>query len=308
MRSTTIHTVMLGAMLALGACSDDSTTAPSAEAAPELAKGGRKAAIAFAHKEADGTFQVYTMLPNGVGLKRITSGPSSNFSPKWTADRSRIVFVSSRDGAENVYIMDADGTNVVRLTNSGCADRNPAPSPDGTKVAFQRACAGGGIFTVNVDGTNPTQATVGHDMQPAWFPNSAGITFARLSGDGTYDIMNVVLHALYVSTVLDCGPITDCKAPAWAPAADGLAYWSSANNGSVRLHGTGLPANGIELAGNIGPATETDFAPAWSPDGKKIVFVASIEGVDLYSVNRDGTGFAPFLEQPNLDVSPSWYR
>lgn len=307
MRSTTIHTVMLGAMLALGACSDDSTTAPSADAAPELAKGGKKAAIAFAHKEADGTFQVYTMLPNGVGLKRITSGPSSNLSPKWTADRSKIVFVSSRDGSENVYIMNADGTNVVRLTNTGCADRNPAPSPDGTKVAFQRACAGGGIFTVNMDGSNLTQITVEVDVQPAWFPDGTGITFARLTGDGSFDIMNVALHDLYVSPVVNCGPI-HCKAPAWAPAGNGLAYWSSSNGGSLHLIGNGLPAGGIELAQNLGPAVDTDYAPAWSPDGKKIVFVASIEGVDLYSVNRDGTGFAPFLEQPNLDVSPSWYR
>ena len=65
---------------------------------------------------------------------------------------------------------------------------------------------------------------------------------------------------------------------------------------------------GVQLANNLGPAAETDYAPAWSPDGKRIVFVASIEGVDLYSVNRDGTGFSSFLEQGGVDVGPSWYR
>ena len=306
MRSTTIHTVMLGAMLALGACSDDSTTAPSADAAPELAKGGKKASIAFAHKEADGTFQVYTMMPNGVGLKRITSGPSSNYSPRWTPDRGKLVFVSNRDGMEHIYIMNADGSNQARLTQGSCVERYPAPSPDGTRVAFERAgaCFEPGIYAINTDGTNLTKLSYG-GTQPTWHPSGNYLSYAVQGIFGSYNIMTVTPGNLTAVPVVNCG--VDCKAPSWGP--DGrLVYWTALNGGSIRLHGNGLPPGGIELAKNLGPASETEFAPAWSPDGKKIVFVASIEGVDLYSVNTDGTGFAPFLEQPNLDVAPSWYR
>ncbi|MGH7585003.1 MAG: TolB family protein, partial [Gemmatimonadales bacterium] len=277
MRSTIFLSLTLGA-LALGACSEDSTTAPSADAAPELAKGGKRGSVAFAHKEADGTFQVYTMMPSGAGLKRITSGPSSNYSPRWTPDRSKLVFVSNRDGDEHIYVMSADGSNAARLTQGTCVERYPAPSPDGTKIAFERACGEVGIFSIKLDGTNLSRLSYG-GTQPSWHPTGVYVSYAVLDVFGYYDIAGVTVGDLTPFPVVNCGIAVDCKAPAWSPEGR-TAYWSSQNGGSIRLIGNGLPPAGIELARNIGPASETAHAPTWSPDGKKVLFTASIEGVD----------------------------
>jgi hypothetical protein len=115
MRSLMYSTLTLAAALVLGGCGDDTVTAPTGTPAPELAKGGRKDLIAFAHKEGDGTMQIYTVMPNGRQVKRLTSGAFSNHSPRWTPDHSKIVFVSNRSGPENIFIMNADGSNRCSL-------------------------------------------------------------------------------------------------------------------------------------------------------------------------------------------------
>ena len=49
------------------------------------------------------------------------------------AQKSRIVFTSTRDGNLEIYVMDADGGNQERLTNNPANDRDPDWSPDGQR-------------------------------------------------------------------------------------------------------------------------------------------------------------------------------
>jgi Tol biopolymer transport system component len=58
---------------------------------------------------------IYVVGVDGKGLTRLTSDPSSNFSPVWSPDDRHIAFLSDRDGKHSPFVMAADGTNVVRL-------------------------------------------------------------------------------------------------------------------------------------------------------------------------------------------------
>ncbi len=63
-----------------------------------------------------GAPDIYTVGVDGKGLTRITSDPSSNYSPAWSPDDRHLAFISDRDDNHNLYVMAADGTNVVRLS------------------------------------------------------------------------------------------------------------------------------------------------------------------------------------------------
>lgn len=302
MRSIMYSTLTLAAALFLGGCSDDSGTAPTGLPDPELARGGRKDLIAFAHKEADGTMQIYTAMPNGKRTRRLTSGAHSNTSPRWTPDHSRIVFVSNRSGSESIFIMNADGSNQVQLTNSGCNDRNPAPSPDGTLIVFQRPCAGGGLFLVTADGATLAQVTDNStDAEPSWSPEGARIIFASARINPLSDIWTVNVDGTNVIRLLPCDGTT-CRAPVYSPDGTRFAAWVGLQGGIIGVYTGG----GIAVAENLGSGTE--YASAWSPDGRKLIFVANRDGLNLYSVNVDGTGEAPFVMLPGDDVAPSWHR
>lgn len=53
--------------------------------------------------------------------------------------------------------------------------------------------------------------------------------------------------------------------------------------------------------------TEADRQPAWSPDGRRIVFSGEVDGNrDLYVVERDGSGLRRLTSGPKLDREPVW--
>src|SRR5262245_45456254 len=67
----------------------------------------------------DGNTDIYSVLPNGEGLKRLTTNPGFDAA-----------FIGRPPGSTNVdiYVVDADGTGsgLVRLTDAPGLDRFPA--------------------------------------------------------------------------------------------------------------------------------------------------------------------------------------
>ncbi|HYN52897.1 MAG TPA: hypothetical protein VES62_18400 [Thermoleophilaceae bacterium] len=64
--------------------------------------------------------QLFTVRPNGRGLRKLTRLPGNSTQPAWSPNGKRIVFARNRRlGPEaDIYTMRADGTGVRRLTNA----------------------------------------------------------------------------------------------------------------------------------------------------------------------------------------------
>lgn len=84
--------------------------------------------IAFVVVEK-GMHDIYTMNPDGRGLKNLTEGAGNNEEPCWSTDGRYIVFTSNRDGGYHLYIMNANGFNQRRVTFCNGEERNPSWSP-----------------------------------------------------------------------------------------------------------------------------------------------------------------------------------
>jgi hypothetical protein len=183
------------------------------------------------------------------------------------------------DEAGRLLIINADGTGQTILTEGRFVqDDEPVFSPDGSKIAFHRQNGfRTDIFVMNADGTNQVAITSGEtppqtsNLQPSWSPDGIKLVFAsNRSGSGKLEI--------------------------WMANADG--------SGLVRL------TTAIQMSTDgQGPIFSSDINPAWSPDGSRIAFSSSRDGLadrELYVINADGSNLTRLTDNTNDDHRPTW--
>ncbi len=91
---------------------------------------------------ADGDYEIYSIAPDGSGVKRLTSALGNDAHQGWSPDGEHIVFASSRMGFKDegaytdapqpygeLFVMRADGTGVEQLTDNQWEEGAPAWRP-----------------------------------------------------------------------------------------------------------------------------------------------------------------------------------
>ncbi len=94
--------------------------------------------------DRDGDFELYTIRPDGSGLRRLTNVPGNDAHSIWSSDGEWIVFSSSRMGFKDemalydgvpqpygeLFAMRADGSDVRQLTDNKWEDASPGWMPE----------------------------------------------------------------------------------------------------------------------------------------------------------------------------------
>ncbi len=146
-------------------------------------------------------YDIYTARPDGSDVKLLFRSPGYDAEATFSADGSKIVFTSVRDGDLEIYVMSSDGSNVRRLTQEPGYDGGPFFSPDGTKIVYRahhpktpqeladyRALLADGlvrpttleIFLMDADGSNKRQLTSNGaaNFAPFFHPNGRQVIFS----------------------------------------------------------------------------------------------------------------------------------
>jgi len=76
----------------------------------------------------DGNNELYVLSDQGQ-LTRLTTHPASDHSPSWSADGSRLAFVSDCTGSDEIFVIGLDGSGLRNITNNAADDLEPAWSP-----------------------------------------------------------------------------------------------------------------------------------------------------------------------------------
>ncbi len=267
----------------------------------------------------DGNSEIYTMNADDTNRVDLTRNPANDTQPRWSPDGSQIVFVSNRAGADDIYIMNADGGDLHQVTTTDSADRRPAWTSDG-RIVFARGFFGSRtIDVVNPDSSGLTQLTAaaaGDSAFPAPSPRGGRIAFSRIAGNAqSVYVMNAKGGAVLQITQPPPG-YSDVEAN-WSPHGNVLVFVRADPNGGSDLYLVNTDGTGLLQLTSTSDRVEVE--PAWSPDGRQIVFNGCSGSGDtqhcaLYVINADGTGETeistprtPYLDTFSSDrIDPFW--
>jgi dipeptidyl aminopeptidase/acylaminoacyl peptidase len=181
--------------------------------------------------------------------RRLTSAKGSEAGPAWSPESGRIAFSAKRedDDVSQIYVLDLAGGESQRVTSSPLAARAPAFSPDGRSIVFEA-----GSYPGADEAANRKIVAEKKDAK------SRVRTYERF-------------------------PIR--RWDRWLDETRTHLFVVPVSGGSARdlLAGTKLVSEpGFGGAGGEGSGETLE--PAWSPDGKSIVFVAT--------TNRNAAAYA----------------
>ena len=77
----------------------------------------------------EGRFNIFTIDPDGRGLRQLTAGQGNNEDPCWYVNGRHLMFSSSREGEFHIYLMNSNGQNQRRITNFKGEQTSPSWSP-----------------------------------------------------------------------------------------------------------------------------------------------------------------------------------
>jgi Tol biopolymer transport system component len=213
-----------------------------------------------------------------LGLAGLAALPAEGTAP---GKNGQIVYAKF----PRLWVVEADGTGERKLPHlERSEDSNPDWSPDGSRIAFDRCAERCEIWTMNPDGSKPKRLG----------PNCLR------------------------STDSSC---VDRGFPAWSPDGRRIAFGQATLRGGkvesaeifvMNANGTGVRRVTQVTAGR--PFAMDVLRPAWSPDGRQLVFevenLASAEPPNrraLFVVHADGSGLRQLTPWPlNAGDDPDW--
>jgi TolB protein len=258
----------------------------------------------------DEGFQQHTFTDEGYDAD-VTLDPTG----KW------MVFASTRHSEHaGIYMQRVDGTAVTRLTSDDSDNAYPTFSPDGKSIAFCSTRAGSwNIYLMDTDGRNATTVTTGSTqcVHPSFSPDGTRLVYSALGARSNQWELWTVTLATGEKQQIGYGLF-----PAWSPDkdVDRIAFQRARQRGSRWFSLWTLDLVDGEARRVTEVAVSSNAAivsPAWSPDGKRLVFATIVDPnreakkstrgeQDIWTIAADGTDRRRITDGNGINLSPCW--
>jgi Tol biopolymer transport system component/DNA-binding winged helix-turn-helix (wHTH) protein len=199
-----------------------------------------------------------------VRSMQVTSSASLDIGAAFSPDGKSFVYSSNRSGQFELYrrpVAYADGE--VQITRDGHQNIDPVWSPDGKWVAYH-SVAQHGIWLIPASGEGAAKRLTDFGSAPSWSPDSRQIAFRSAE------------------------PIS-------------LAWFDLGGNAPSTLWAVAVDGSKLQRLTMLGNPFGQHAMPSWSPDGKKLLFVALSKDSAVYSLEL-ATGKSDLLMQVGKDI------
>ena len=273
-------------------------------------------AIVFAG-DAGGDYDIWAALPDGTGLRALTSARTRERMPDVAPDGSTVVFAAGPDGTRDLYRVNADGSGRTRLTTWRGDDFAPAISPDGLSVAWTSDRSGNQdiwVMTDEGDGfveglarniTNQPAGDNNHeDRHAAWFPDSRRIAFSS-NRAASADIWVVDASGKYLPRARTSDGVADLF-PTVGPD-DEIVFASRRPAQGLTSHLYLLSRPG-DTPRRLTSSSAEETSPDYSPAGDMLVFAQSGQaaGTRLVTTTLAGDRLRAIpIDMPDA-LDPAW--
>ncbi|HJQ23482.1 MAG TPA: protein kinase [Blastocatellia bacterium] len=290
------------------------TTNPAPEFSPVWSPDGRFLAFLRQSSESSGVYLIPSLGGPDRRLAETFPKPATfiehclDYSPD-----GKLLAVSDKGSQQepfSIFLLSTESGEKRRLTAppaGSLGDSVPAFSPDGTSLAFVRAVSAGvfDIYIIAVTGGEPRRLTFDNAQVKslAWTSGGREIVFTSSRGGSISNLWRIPAAGGRAERVVGVGQRVFSATV--SRQGDTLAYTQSLDD--MNIWHLEMPSPG----GRAGPptkmisSTQWEVGPAYSPDGKRIVFASDRTGSwELWVCNSDGSD--PLQLTNSFAGSPRW--
>jgi Tol biopolymer transport system component len=255
-----------------------------------------KADLIALQSYAGGTFHIWTMHSDGSALKQITSGHGDDREPRISPDGDSIAFASDRafNGSYDIWTVNIATGALKQITSAEADEFGPTWSPDGKKIAFVSGTGIAGKTIESIDLATGHQTTVvssiaeGRVEAPSYSPDGKSLAYVQFHGVGMF--MNSAQLLISGATTYT-GKATDTfPFPATWLSNSEILYTGNGHilrtdlsagsetpitfSAAIKSIRPQYPHKRYDFDSTASHQVEGIYAPALSPDGKRVAFIA----------------------------------